>query len=40
VAIPLEEQTYKLEARFAENAADIFSVEDEIKAGDEDGRYL
>ncbi len=40
LAIPLEEQAYKLEARFAESSADIFSVEDEIKAWDEEGRYL
>jgi hypothetical protein len=40
LAIPLEEQAYKLDARYAENAADIFSVEDEIKAWVADGRYL
>jgi len=39
LAIPLEEQTYKLEARFAENFADIFSVEDEIKTWLNEGRY-
>jgi hypothetical protein len=40
LAIPLEQQTYKLEARFAESSVDIFSVEDEIKTWDEEGRYL
>ncbi len=40
LAIPLEQQTYKLEARFAESSADIFSVEDEIKTWDAEGRYL
>jgi hypothetical protein len=38
--IPLEDQAYKLDARFAENPAEIFSVEDEIKTWDEEGRYL
>jgi len=37
--IPLEDQAYKLDARFAENPGKIFSVEDEIKAWDEEGRY-
>jgi hypothetical protein len=40
LAIPLEEQAYKLDARYAENPADIFPVEDEIKAWADDGRYL
>ena len=40
LAIPLEEQAYKLEARFAVSSADIFSVEDEIKTWDAEGRYL
>ena len=40
LAIPLEDQAYKLDARYAENPEDIFSVEDEIKAWDADGRYL
>jgi hypothetical protein len=39
LAIPLEAQTYKLEARFADNCADIFSVEDEIKTWLNEGRY-
>ena len=38
--IPLEDQAYKLDARYAENPADIFPVEDEIKAWADDGRYL
>ncbi len=38
--IPLEDQAYKLDARFAENPTEIFSVEEEIKAWDEEGRYF
>jgi hypothetical protein len=37
--IPLEDQAYKLDARFAEDPGKIFSVEDEIKAWDQEGRY-
>ena len=37
--IPLEDQAYKLDERFAENPGKIFSVEDEIKAWDQEGRY-
>lgn len=40
LTVPLEDQAYKLDARFAENPSDIFSVEDEIIAWDEEGRYL
>jgi len=40
LAIPLEAQAYKLDGRYAENPTDIFSVEDEIKAWDKEGRYL
>jgi hypothetical protein len=40
LAIPLEAQAFQLEARFAENRTEIFSVEDEIKAWASDGRYL
>lgn len=39
LAIPLEEQAYKLEARFASDCEDKFSVEAEIKAWLEEGRY-
>jgi len=39
LAIPLEEQAYKLEARFAADPEDKFSVEAEIKAWLEEGRY-
>ena len=38
--IPLEDQAYRLDARFAENPTQIFSVEDEVKAWDEEGRYF
>jgi len=40
LAIPLEAQAYQLEARFAENRTDVFSVEDEIRAWDKEGKYL
>jgi len=40
LAIPLEEQAYKLDARYAENPDEVFSVDDEIRAWDEEGRYL
>lgn len=40
LAIPLEEQAYKLDARYAENATEIFSVEDEITVWAAEGRYL
>jgi hypothetical protein len=40
LAIPLEEQAYKLDARYAQNPTEVFSVEDEIKAWEADGRYL
>jgi hypothetical protein len=39
LAIPLEAQAFQLEARFAENRTDVFSVEDEIRASAADGRY-
>ena len=39
LAIPLEEQAYKLDARYAENSAEVFSVEREIKRWKEEGRY-
>ena len=37
--IPLEDQAYKLDARFAENPGKILSVEHEIKAWDQEGKY-
>jgi hypothetical protein len=39
IAIPLEDQAYKLDARFAMGPAEIFSVEDEIRFWAEQGRY-
>jgi len=39
VAIPLEEQAFKSEARFALSPPEIFSVEDEIKLWEREGRY-
>ena len=39
LAIPLEDQAYKLDARYVENPAEKFSVADEIKAWLHDGRY-
>jgi hypothetical protein len=38
--IPLEDQAYRLDARFAENPEQVFSVEEEIKSWDRAGRYL
>jgi len=40
LAIPLEAQAYQLDARFAENPAELFSVESEIQAASDEGRYL
>ena len=40
LAIPLEAQAYKLDARYAENPNEVFSVEDEIRTWEEEGRYL
>ena len=40
LAIPLEAQAYQLEARFAESRTNVFSVEDEIRGWDEEGKYL
>jgi hypothetical protein len=39
LAIPLEQQAYKLDARYAENPTDTFSVEAEINAYLQEGRY-
>jgi hypothetical protein len=39
LAIPLEDQAYRLDARFAETPEQVFSVEDEIKTWDGEGRY-
>jgi len=38
-AIPLEEQAYKLDARFAEAPKESFSVEEEIRQWQREGRY-
>ena len=38
--IPLEDQAYRLDARFAENPKEIFSVEKEVRAWFEGDRYL
>ena len=40
LAIPLEAQAYMLDARYAENPDEVFSVEDEIRTWDKEGRYL
>jgi hypothetical protein len=40
LAIPLEDQAYKLDARFAEAPTDIFSVEDEIRDWLRQGKYV
>jgi hypothetical protein len=39
MAIPLEDQAYQLEARFAKNPTESFSVGDEVRAWIEQGRY-
>ncbi len=39
MAIPLEEQAYKLDTRFAEAPGDIFSVEEEIRLWQRERRY-
>jgi hypothetical protein len=39
MAIPLEEQAYKLDARFAEAPGDVFSVEEEIRQWLSEGKY-
>lgn len=39
LAIPLEDQAYKLDARFAKAPTETFSVEDEVKLWQAEGRY-
>ncbi len=39
IAIPLEAQAYQLDTRFAMSPAAVFSVEDEVKSWDEQGKY-
>jgi hypothetical protein len=39
LAIPFEDQAYKLDARFAQSPEDLFSVEEEIKAWKRQGKY-
>jgi len=39
LAIPLEDQAYKLDARFAEAPRDVFSVEEEIRQWFKQGKY-
>ena len=39
LAIPLEEQAYKLDTRFAETPGDVFSVEEEIRQWLSEGKY-
>jgi hypothetical protein len=38
--IPLEDQAYRLDARFAEDPKEIFSVEKEVRAWLQGDRYL
>lgn len=40
LAIPLEDQAYKLDLRFAEAPQNVFSVEDEIREWLEQGKYV
>ena len=39
LAIPLEDQAYKLDARFAEAPREVFSVEEEIRSSAANGKY-
>ena len=39
LAIPLEEQAYKLDTRFAEAPGERFSVEEEIREWQREGKY-
>lgn len=39
IAIPLEAQAYQLDTQFAKSGGEAFSVEGEIKAWDEQGKY-
>ncbi|HJZ64244.1 MAG TPA: hypothetical protein VKD70_08000 [Candidatus Acidoferrum sp.] len=39
MAIPLEEQAYKLDTRFAEAPGEVFSVDEEIRAWLREGKY-
>jgi len=39
LAIPLEDQAYKLDARFAEAPREVFSVEEEIRTSAANGKY-
>jgi hypothetical protein len=39
LAIPFEDQAYKLDARFAQSPHDLFSVEEEIEAWQKQGKY-
>lgn len=39
MAIPLEEQAYKLDARFAESPRDVFSVDEDIRSWQRQGKY-
>lgn len=39
IAIPLEAQAYQLDTRFAMSPSESFSVEDEVRAWDEQGQY-
>jgi hypothetical protein len=40
LAIPLEDQAYKLDTRYAENPAEKFAVEEEVNTWLREGRYL
>lgn len=39
IAIPLEAQAYQLDTRFAMSPTAVFSVEEEVKSWDEQGKY-
>ena len=39
MVVPFEEQAYKLDARYTKNPAEVFSVDEEVRAWQRNGRY-
>lgn len=40
LVVPFEEQAYQLDGRYTRNAADVFSVEDEVREWHRSGRFI
>jgi hypothetical protein len=40
MVVPFEEQAYQLDGRYTRNAADVFSVEDEVREWHRSGRFI